>query len=760
MWCVIREWTQRHAALAVGIAVLALGAPMAFAQADLEISDVTISGNPVPGGSLTVDVTVTNNGPAPDPEPNMSAYFSPDIGYINLDTSTCYEDDPDPGRTVQMTCPDWVVSTTQDGVDPFIVVDTVDDLTLWADAWSFQVNFDPLVPGGSVTASATIPLLATSWTGAYPLPANEIWYDADGEYFSTRASGRVSIAPSDDYPDGEVPIIPGSFGAPWDGSWTITANAEIVNAADGWGSLGCADLIDFTPGNIALVDRGECQFGDKANNAEIAGAAAVLIMNNVDEELLVGIAPGLVGDGVTIPTAFTTLNDGINLKDLLTQGPLELTFRTEVFDGDWTYSVNPGTFLETNDPDLENNELRTFITIEVGNENPPVADFTYAPAEPRVGDTVTFTDMSSNTPTSWAWDFGDGATSTDQNPTHAYAADGDYTVTLVATNDYGSSDPAATKTVTVGPMITEVVASFTYAPMNPQSNMDVTFTDTSTGNITTWAWDFGDGATDTVQNPVHAFADEGDYTVSLTVSDGTDSDTATAVVTVQDEPTLDQAYVIPAAALAPGVGSFWVTDVDVNNAGADMMTYNFTYVPNSGDLVTSDNFTLGAGMSVRYANVLSEVFGLTEGNGALVLMADSMYAKIMSRTFNQTDAGTYGQSIPGYHVSMLNADFDPVRILFMTENTDFRSNLGIMNATAAENFVGYELFGADGTSLGTGGVTLGPWGKTQVNQVFADYAPVEAAYVNVWSETTGGYFTCYGSVLDNATSDPTTVLPQ
>src|SRR3954467_11954153 len=51
---------------------------------------------------------------------------------------------------------------------------------------------------------------------------------------------------------------------------------------------------------------------------------------------------------------------------------------------------------------------------------------------------VAFTDLSTNTPTSWAWDFGDGGTSTVQNPTHTYATPGTYTVTLVATNAQGS----------------------------------------------------------------------------------------------------------------------------------------------------------------------------------------------------------------------------------------------------------------------------------------------------------------------------------
>ena len=63
--------------------------------------------------------------------------------------------------------------------------------------------------------------------------------------------------------------------------------------------------------------------------------------------------------------------------------------------------------------------------------------------------TVTFYDNSSNSPTSWLWDFGDGNTSTAQNPTHTYAADGQYTVELTATNQYGSDTETVTNYITV-----------------------------------------------------------------------------------------------------------------------------------------------------------------------------------------------------------------------------------------------------------------------------------------------------------------------
>ena len=70
----------------------------------------------------------------------------------------------------------------------------------------------------------------------------------------------------------------------------------------------------------------------------------------------------------------------------------------------------------------------------------------------------------------------------------------------------------------------------------------------------------------------------------------------------------------------------------------------------------------------------------------------------------------------------------------------------------------WELFASDGSSLGTGSTTLPPWGNKQLNRVLEDFAPIEAAYAHVWTTTPGGAFTCYGSVLDNQTSDPTTIL--
>ncbi|HEU4666540.1 MAG TPA: PKD domain-containing protein [Arthrobacter sp.] len=77
----------------------------------------------------------------------------------------------------------------------------------------------------------------------------------------------------------------------------------------------------------------------------------------------------------------------------------------------------------------------------------PAASFSATPTSGTVPLDVAFTDTSSGTPTSWAWTFGDGGTSTDQNPVHTYGAAGTYTAKLTATNSAGST--SATTTITV-----------------------------------------------------------------------------------------------------------------------------------------------------------------------------------------------------------------------------------------------------------------------------------------------------------------------
>ncbi|HSU27892.1 MAG TPA: PKD domain-containing protein [Chitinophagaceae bacterium] len=135
---------------------------------------------------------------------------------------------------------------------------------------------------------------------------------------------------------------------------------------------------------------------------------------------------------------------------------------------------------------------------------------------------VQFTDMSTagagNTNTSWQWDFGNGLTSTQQNPTVTYTAAGSFSVTLKVTNDKG-----CIKTLNKPNFINPtqgVVAGFTNTqPVVCSPPSSITFTNNSTGpGILTYDWNFGDGNTSTAQNPVHAYNSSGSYNVTLIVS--------------------------------------------------------------------------------------------------------------------------------------------------------------------------------------------------------------------------------------------------
>lgn len=70
---------------------------------------------------------------------------------------------------------------------------------------------------------------------------------------------------------------------------------------------------------------------------------------------------------------------------------------------------------------------------------PPVSDFAWSPVSPNPGQAVEFQDTSAGEPTSWTWDFGDGAVSQEQNPIHLYSGWGDHTVTLTVSNSRGSN---------------------------------------------------------------------------------------------------------------------------------------------------------------------------------------------------------------------------------------------------------------------------------------------------------------------------------
>lgn len=156
-------------------------------------------------------------------------------------------------------------------------------------------------------------------------------------------------------------------------------------------------------------------------------------------------------------------------------------------------------------------------TVSGGNTNAaPTAQFIGSPTSGAAPLVVQFTDQSTGSPTTWAWDIdGDGfANSSLQNPQFSFAL-GLHTVTLVVSNSNGSSTETKTNYIAVSSPPSGI--SFTALPTSGVSPLTVQFTDTSTGTTSNWEWDFNnDGVVDsTIQNPSHVYPVPGTYSVTF-----------------------------------------------------------------------------------------------------------------------------------------------------------------------------------------------------------------------------------------------------
>lgn len=139
-----------------------------------------------------------------------------------------------------------------------------------------------------------------------------------------------------------------------------------------------------------------------------------------------------------------------------------------------------------------------------------------------------FYGSSNSNVTSWFWDFGDGNYSTEQNPVHTYTDSGYYMVCLTINN----CNSAYCETIYVGDVNTDCYAYFYWnTTSNPNGLMGYQFTYAgSQSNTTQYLWDFGDGQTSTLQNPIHYFINDSAHYVCLTITDGNCSNTYCEVV--------------------------------------------------------------------------------------------------------------------------------------------------------------------------------------------------------------------------------------
>jgi len=182
-----------------------------------------------------------------------------------------------------------------------------------------------------------------------------------------------------------------------------------------------------------------------------------------------------------------------------------------------TYNVC--LYIESADSGMICSDTICMDVVVAGSGSNCMADFNYF-ADSTQNHTVYFYDLStpSGLVESWNWDFGDGSTSTQQNPTHMYNSPGSYNVCLTITADSGTCTNTYCEQIIVSGGVINCEADFGWD--TAYAGSPIQFTDLSIsgiGSIVSWDWLFGDGSVSYVQNPTHVYTNPGTYTVCLTI---------------------------------------------------------------------------------------------------------------------------------------------------------------------------------------------------------------------------------------------------
>jgi len=286
----------------------------------------------------------------------------------------------------------------------------------------------------------------------------------------------------------------------------------------GWGS-GNPDplrsswyvLPNHMPADYTTVDDGVVNIKAPRRPSELP-AAPVAAFSGTPTSGTAPLNVTFTDESTGSPTSWSwSFGDGLSSS---TQSP------THRYDTAGLYSV---TLIVTNADGADT--LTKTDYIDTRGAGGPTAAFSGTPTSGTAPLSVTFTDQSTGSPTSWNWTFGDGTTSTTQSPTHIYSNSGTYNVVLIVSNASGTDTLTRNGYITVtggGP-----TAAFSATPTSGNAPLNVTFTDQSTGTPTSWNWNFGDGNNATTQNPTHTYSTAGTYNVVLIVSNASGADTLT-----------------------------------------------------------------------------------------------------------------------------------------------------------------------------------------------------------------------------------------
>ncbi len=251
---------------------------------------------------------------------------------------------------------------------------------------------------------------------------------------------------------------------------------------------------------------------------------------------------------------------------------------THIFENPGDYSVSLTLYY----PGSEEGISKSTVITVLSPPKAPIADFSISSTEGTAPLAIVCTDQSEGEITEWIWDFGDGKVIRGKNPTHTYVMPGQYPITLTVRGPGGKDELRKNSVITVLEAPPVLKALFSADPVQGKVPLDVSFHDKSTGTISTWGWDFGDGIVSNEQSPTHVYTQPGTYHVKLSVTgpDGTDEIVKEKLIVAEKsiEPVRAAFSALPISGDAPLTVAF----TDKSTGDADNWNWSF------GDGLTSN----------------------------------------------------------------------------------------------------------------------------------------------------------------------------
>ncbi len=214
-------------------------------------------------------------------------------------------------------------------------------------------------------------------------------------------------------------------------------------------------------------------------------------------------------------------------------------------------------------------------------------------------------------------------------------------------------------------------------------------------------------------------------------------------------------WVATAARASGAQGSQWRTTLGVFNPSAASATVDISYHRSGGSTSTASLSLPGGAQTL-----IDDVVGFLGSGGSGPMEIDATQPVIVgSRTYNQSNDGTFGQYLDGVAPEDGASTGQMVWLTMLRENTDFRSNIGFTNTGGSAAVVTVTLYDGSGAQVTSFAVTVSAGSNKQENQPFLNRggrSDIDSGTAKI-SVTAGSGVLVYGSVIDNLTGDPTTI---